>query len=335
MPYRSVQLSYQGYLAIAVGVKNMSQTGIQLVKRTFEVSKLAPLVKNIRLRDDDKADAELVASIKADGLLEDPVVSVLPDGTIGITAGFRRIAALVKLGVQKVSCGVAECKTMADAVYLNLIENLQRKDPHYVEFAKAIGALLKEGEKVKNIAKRLSKDESVIYNYSRLADSPALDFLEAMYLKGDADLPTFYDVTRLLGKKADAANAKARIEKFIADKKSADKALFDDEEPQGPQGPGEGPTTEPTKSKVKIRKKEEVHEERKKLRAIEKFLVTHKGDDAPHYGRVEGWLEALEWVLRHKKVERPESDFWVKLEAGKYQFDETAGTVASDDDDDE
>lgn len=298
--------------------------------KNFDVATLAPLVTNVRLMPDEKADGELLASIKKDGILQDPVVGELTDGTIGLIAGFRRVAAAVKLELGKISCKVVPVKSKAECVFLNLVENLQRKDPHYVEFAKAIGVLLKDGQKPKAIAARLGKHESVVYNFARLAESPALDFLEAEYLKGNPDLPSMYEITQLLGKKEDAANAKGRIEAFMSAKKERETRDFGSSAADTAEGSGTSNSGseegKPEAKKLPVLPKNEIHEERRKVRKIEKFLESLTGDaakeNAEHAARVQGWRECLEWITKNPKFPRPESDYWTIMGHGTFEFDE-------------
>ena len=83
---------------------------------------------------------ELALSIREHGVINPIIVEVSGSGRYRIIAGERRFAACRSLGLRTVPCIV---RTVADQsrLILQLIENLQRKDLHPVEEARAFKRL--------------------------------------------------------------------------------------------------------------------------------------------------------------------------------------------------
>lgn len=106
---------------------------------------------NSRHGMDDKETARVAASIKDHGLIHPPTVIAIPaafkngkDGagkTHLLVAGFRRFAAVQKLGWLDIDVRVAEVTSMTDALLINTIENLGRKDITRYEVAKMLHKL--------------------------------------------------------------------------------------------------------------------------------------------------------------------------------------------------
>lgn len=81
----------------------------------------------------------LIEDIAKRGLIQYPVVRPLVNGNFKyrVVAGFSRILALRVLRWKVISCMVREC-TEEDASFLNLAENLTRKDLNFIQEAEAV-----------------------------------------------------------------------------------------------------------------------------------------------------------------------------------------------------
>lgn len=149
---------------------------------------------NPRRRHDPDTHAELVASIRENGVLEPMLVhdrASEPGDAWGdkprppwtgrrywVIAGERRWRAANEVGVP-VLC-VVRTLTEQQALQLALIENLQRADMTAVEEARAFKRLLDSGFKQAELASKVGIDRSTIANRVRLLQLPdaLLDLIE-------------------------------------------------------------------------------------------------------------------------------------------------------------
>src|SRR5580658_7521307 len=112
--------------------------------------------------------AELASSIRAHGLINPIIVEVVGSGRYRIIAGERRFAACRSLGLTTVPCIV---RTVAEQsrLILQLIENLQRKDLHPVEEARAFKRLMDEFNLTqRDLAQRLGKSLAAVNQTLRI-----------------------------------------------------------------------------------------------------------------------------------------------------------------------
>jgi ParB/RepB/Spo0J family partition protein len=144
---------------------------------------LVPSPTNPRKSKDKKADDELAASIKDNyahggpGVLE-PILC-RPSGDITdtlidppkyeVVAGNRRLAAAKKAGLDDVPC-IIRPMTDAQALEVQIVENLQRKDVLPIDEARGFKALVDHGAKVEAIAKRIGKSKEYVYGSLKLCD---------------------------------------------------------------------------------------------------------------------------------------------------------------------
>lgn len=128
-----------------------------------------PLQPRSKINRQDLAD--LSDSIKKRGILQ-PIIVKPVDGQYQIIAGERRWRAATLAGFEKVPV-IAREVTDEEQLFLALIENLQRRDLHFLEEAKAYDRLRKEfGLTQEEISKQVGKDRSTVANLLRLLDLP-------------------------------------------------------------------------------------------------------------------------------------------------------------------
>lgn len=116
---------------------------------------------------DDAGLRELSASIRAHGILQ-PLTVRRAGEAWELVAGERRLRAAKLAGLERVPC----LETAADdptAALLALVENLQRRDLHYLEEAEAIAAYLSQtGVTQEEAAAQLGRSASAVANKLRL-----------------------------------------------------------------------------------------------------------------------------------------------------------------------
>lgn len=127
-----------------------------------------------RKRFDEDGLRELSASIAQAGLIQ-PLIVRRIGGAYELIAGERRLRACRMLNMAEVPCIVQRTTEETSAV-LALIENLQRRDLHFIEEAESYRQLLRTyGATQEALATRLGKSQSFIANKLRLLHlSPAV-----------------------------------------------------------------------------------------------------------------------------------------------------------------
>ena len=120
-----------------------------------------------RKQFDSGALEELSLSIKNYGILN-PLTVRCRGGRYELVAGERRLRAAKLAGLREVPCLLARSSEEESAL-LALIENLQRRDLHYLEEAAAIARLIATyGLSQEQAAERLGKSQSAVANKLRL-----------------------------------------------------------------------------------------------------------------------------------------------------------------------
>ena len=116
--------------------------------------------------------AELAESIRRHGIIQPLSVRRRDDGW-ELIAGERRLRAAKLAGLQTVPCLEMQVDKQ-DSAILALIENIQRRDLHYLEEAAAIAAYLRQsGSTQEEAAALLGRSPSALANKLRLLKLPA------------------------------------------------------------------------------------------------------------------------------------------------------------------
>ena len=164
--------------------------------RLIPLNKLRVDERNVRSASADparvRADAELAASIKAHGLLENLVVVPRGKTQFGVAAGARRLRALKALAAEKhiptdfpVPCLLVDGDAAAES---SLAENAVRIAMHPADQVVAFGRLAREGATPEQIAARFGVSERTVQKRVRLGDLP--DEVIAAYREGRINADT-------------------------------------------------------------------------------------------------------------------------------------------------
>lgn len=135
--------------------------------KSLPIDRIEPNPFQPRLKFDEEALQELANSIAEHGLLH-PIIVREVENQFQLIAGERRLRACKLLGWRTIP---AVIKQMDDrtAAEMALIENLQRRDLHFLEEAEGYERLIAEFKLTQEeLAKRLGKSQSSIANRLRL-----------------------------------------------------------------------------------------------------------------------------------------------------------------------
>lgn len=148
-----------------------------------ELSKLIESRRNPRKAFDEKANAELVESIKRYGVLTPLIVrAVGNDGKFEILAGARRSRASREAGLKTVPCRIVKVENDT-ALEVIVVENLQRANPHPLEEASSFAEILElSNGDVDGLCNTLGKKRS--YVEKRLALNNLIDAGKKEFLQG-------------------------------------------------------------------------------------------------------------------------------------------------------
>lgn len=132
------------------------------------LSKIVPNPYQPRKEFESEALSELADSIQQYGVLQPLLVAPGPDNNYILIAGERRLRASTMAGMGSVPVIVSEYTTQQIAE-IALIENLQRKDLHYLEEAEGYEKLVNTFHLTQeSMAGRVGKKQSTIANKLRL-----------------------------------------------------------------------------------------------------------------------------------------------------------------------
>ncbi len=135
--------------------------------REIAVTAVEPNPYQPRKEFSDEALAELVESIRAEGLLQPIVVRAAGD-KFQLIAGERRWRAFQKLGVKSIPARVMTSSD-ASAATLAMIENLQRADLNPIEEAHGYASLIRDFDLTQDAAaQRVGKGRATVANSLRL-----------------------------------------------------------------------------------------------------------------------------------------------------------------------
>ncbi len=133
---------------------------------------------------------KLAGSIKRDGQLI-PIV-VRPQGdSYQLISGFRRIAALTKLGRKKVQAKVIDGLSDAQARRISLLENLERNSLSAWDMAATAAQFRKQGMKNADIAEAFRASTRTIQRYLFVAKAP--DDYRAALQRDDVTIQQAYE----------------------------------------------------------------------------------------------------------------------------------------------
>ena len=136
------------------------------------LSKIVPNPYQPRKEFESEALSELADSIRQYGVLQPLLVAPGKDDTYILIAGERRLRASTMAGLGTVPVIVSEY-TSQQIAEIALIENLQRKDPHYLEEAEGYERLVNTFHLTQeSMAIRVGKKQSTIANKLRLLRLP-------------------------------------------------------------------------------------------------------------------------------------------------------------------
>jgi ParB family chromosome partitioning protein len=147
--------------------------------RTLPVASLHPNRFQPRTYFDEAAIEDLVASVRAQGIIQPLVVTPEGEG-YAIIAGERRWRAARKAGLEAVPVVVRQVADDRELLELALVENLQRSDLNPIEEAEAYAALQEKfGLSQEEVAGRVGKARTTVTNALRLLRLPdeVLDLL--------------------------------------------------------------------------------------------------------------------------------------------------------------
>ena len=115
---------------------------------------------------------ELADSIRANGIVQPPVVRRRADGRYELVTGERRTRAAIMAGLKKIPVVLVDAQDRK-AAEMGLVENIQRKDLNVIEEAEGY-RLLKEqfGITQEDVAERVGKSRPAVANALRLLELP-------------------------------------------------------------------------------------------------------------------------------------------------------------------
>ena len=117
---------------------------------------------------DSEGLRELAASIRRHGILQPLTVRPAGDGQWELVAGERRLRAAKLAGLETVPC-IRRAADDWESALLALVENLQRRDLHYLEEAAAIASYIRQtGITQEEAAAQLGRSPSALANKLRL-----------------------------------------------------------------------------------------------------------------------------------------------------------------------
>lgn len=145
-----------------------AQKNTDVQVRQVLVSKIVPNPYQPRKEFESEALSELSDSIRQYGVLQPLLVAPGPKDTYILIAGERRLRAATMAGLGTVPVIVSEYTTQQIAE-IAMIENLQRKDLHYLEEAEGYEKLLNTFHLTQeSMAVKVGKKQSTIANKLRL-----------------------------------------------------------------------------------------------------------------------------------------------------------------------
>ncbi len=155
-----------------MGAQAVAATVVEEKFKLISVGLISESKTNPRKTFDPQEIEELAGSIRTHGIVEPLVVRPVDDkeAPFELVAGERRLRAARKAGLEDVPCMVRKYSDQ-QALEVQVIENLQRKDLHPLEEAEGYRTLIKRASyDVKTIAEKVSKSVGYVYAKLKLAD---------------------------------------------------------------------------------------------------------------------------------------------------------------------
>ena len=155
----------------ALKTENLQKsTDVQVLR--IPLYKIMPNPYQPRKEFESEALAELADSIRQYGVLQPLLVAPGPEENYILIAGERRLRASTMAGLEAVPVIISEY-TPQQIAEIAMIENLQRKDLHYLEEAEGYEQLLRTFNLTQeSMAARVGKKQSTIANKLRLLRLP-------------------------------------------------------------------------------------------------------------------------------------------------------------------
>lgn len=143
----------------------MSQT----LKIPIEKIKVPPIRASSVMDPDAKEFFD--ATVKEVGVIQDPVVRPLPDGTYELVAGLSRLKALAANNQTLIDVKVIKVNDLTSTI-MHLAENVARGKADPVSIAQVLNKALNEGAKIPDLARALGKSETWIRRTLSLLELP-------------------------------------------------------------------------------------------------------------------------------------------------------------------
>ncbi len=147
-------------------------TAPRVAIQTLPIAQIRPMSGQPRRRFDSEAQAELIESVRARGVLQPILVRPSGDG-FEIVAGERRWRAAQAAQLHDIPVVVRELAD-SEAFEIALVENIQRADLNPIEEAEGYSRLIHAyGHTQEDLARLVGKSRSHIANLLRLLDLPS------------------------------------------------------------------------------------------------------------------------------------------------------------------
>ena len=122
-------------------------------------------------RMDPEAKEFFDATIKEVGVVQEPVVRSLDDGTYELVAGLSRMRAQIEDGAQEIEVKVIQVDERT-ATVMHLAENVARGKVDPISIAKVMTKLMGQGYNIQDLRRALGKSESWVRRTLQLLDLP-------------------------------------------------------------------------------------------------------------------------------------------------------------------